>query len=228
MIGAQAFRSSRAKLRKAPYHEPAYSMNASRLPPDDPALRRFLRDLWAQQHHVSWVQYVDTQSMAPSLQGPVELLVAWGARPSLRPGDLVVFEDVKLNVLVAHRVCQVEGSQAPLRVLQTGDRLLRRGIPGGWIGPETLFGRVIALRLKPHAPSVVRLHHGFIQKLGQIIARSSGLLWQSTQEPNPPTRFLSCRRLVHRGLCLAYWWALFLSQEKPDDLSFRPPLLQKS
>lgn len=203
-------------------------MNPS-LPPNDPALRRFLRDLWAQQHHVSWVHYVDTQSMAPSLQGPVELLVEWGGRPNVRSGDLVVFEDAKLNVLVAHRACQVTSSGGELRVLQTGDRLLRRGIPGGWIGPESLFGRVVALRLT-RSPALVRLNGGWIPLLGRFIARSSARLLQTTENPWPatPKMWLACRRFVHQGFCRAYRWALFFSQETSDDLAFRPPLLQKS
>lgn len=204
----------------------SYPANLS-LPSQDPDLRRFLRDLWASQRRVSYVQYVDTQSMTPSLQGPVELLVEWGAYPDLCPGDLVIFEDTKLNVLVAHRVCQVEQSANLFCVLQAGDRLRPRGLPGGWINSENVFGRVIAFRFKGNPSNLIWLHRGWLLKLGQQISCSSAWFWRSAQNPDFPPTFPPYRRLFHWLLCHAYHIALFLSQEKVDDLTLIPSHPQK-
>lgn len=174
------------------------------LPPDNPALRRFLRDVWAKEQHPSWVRYVDTQSMAPSLHGPVDLCVQWGMSQPLQPGDLFVFEDPVLHILVAHRVCQVDESGG--RVLQAGDRLLARGIPGNWIGSDAVFGRVIALRW-PGTPRGIGLNRPGVVWIGRQIARSSARLWTDHQGGPIPARML------HRAWCWAYRLALLISQE---------------
>lgn len=177
------------------------------LPPDNPTLRRFLREVWAKEQRTSWVRYVDTQSMTPSLYGPVDLLVQWGSSHPFQPGDLIAFEHPVLNILVAHRVCRVDSSTG--RVLQTGDRLHTRGIPGAWIPLENVFGRVTALRW-PASPREVRLSRLGVAWIGRQISRSSARLW-SQDHPHPYLVW------THRLWCWAYRFALILLQELPHE-----------
>lgn len=165
-------------------------------PNDKLALSILLRNLWATTHSCTWIRLIDTQSMSPVLSSEVSLFVQWTRSLSdLQLGDLVVFQIEPMNVLIVHRVCQVDSAEGQQRCLQVADAVTPDGVPSGsWLDSETVFGSVIAIRLCETDTTNIDLLHPFHRFFGKLIARTSAMRWEAYQR----SQSLIVSTLLHR------------------------------
>lgn len=111
------------------------------------SLRRLIARSHANSTKHSWVRLVDTQSMSPSVDGDIDLLIEWTQPYHFREGDIIVVSKPTLPFLLAHRACQCRPSPYGYEILQIADQFIHGDdISASWIELQAVLGRVTRIR----------------------------------------------------------------------------------
>jgi hypothetical protein len=150
---------------------------------DKTKIRFLLRNIYAEENARSWVRLIDTQSMSPVLSGNIFLLIEWSRSVhDLQVGDLVLFSMKPLDLLVVHRVCQLEIVEGNIKILQIADEIIAGGkVSGGWISSEMVFGRVVAIRWGETSTKIIEITSSLHHFWGKILAATSVIRWKHDQ-----------------------------------------------
>ncbi len=165
-----------------------------------------LRRLIACSHAVSakhsWVHLVDTQSMSPTINGDVDLLVEWTQPYRFCAGDLIVVSKPELPFLLVHRACQLRSGLYGDEVLQIADQFAYDDeLSAGWIELLVILGRVTCVCFRSTG-RVVSLDFPVIRHLSQWIAKLSvQRLTQSQPETINQRLASSIKTIQHRLVC---------------------------
>ncbi len=166
------------------------------------SLRRLIVCSHAASAKHSWVHLVDTQSMSPSINGDVDLLVEWTQLYCFCTGDLIVVSKPELPFLLVHRACRLRSGRYGDEVLQIADQFAYGDeLSAGWIELQAILGRVICVRFRSTG-RVVSLDSPPIRHLSQWIAKLSvQRLTQSQPETINQRLASSIETIQHRLVC---------------------------
>ena len=126
-------------------------MRVSKLPSFTPRDLARLRQLVASSRvngtKYSWIHLVDTQSMSPSLDGDIDLLIEWTQPYKYHHGDLIVISKPDLPFLVVHRACLWRTGIKGQDVLQIADQFIfANKLSASWVDLQDVLGRVVQIR----------------------------------------------------------------------------------
>ncbi|GEM_PF-3728443 len=177
-------------------------------------LRKLIAISRANNEKYSWVRLVDTQSMSPSFDGDINLLVEWSNPYTFRNGDLIVVSKPNLPFLLVHRACGYRLEKNERQVLQIADHFISRNeISASWVNLDSILGKIVQIRYGANK-QVVALDSVFLQKLSFQIARLSMRKYTLIINEDYTKKFFLSLYFVtlnHRIFCYLFRFALFLN-----------------
>lgn len=185
-------------------------------PKDLAKLRQLIVASRANSDKYSWIRLVDTQSMSPSFDGDIDLLVEWAQPYAFHNGDLVVISKSNLPFLLAHRACECRAGNRGQQVLQIADQFVFGDeVSASWVDLEAVLGRVVQIRYG-RKRRIATLNSASIQRLASQIAKLSlyryKLLTDQTQTHNLTNKFsIQFTTVQHRLFCYLFRVTLFLN-----------------
>lgn len=185
-------------------------------PKDLAKLRQLIVASRANSDKYSWIRLVDTQSMSPSFDGDIDLLVEWTQSYAFHTGDLIVISKSNLPFLLAHRACECRTGNRGQQVLQIADQFVFGDeASASWVDLEAVLGRVVTIRYG-RKRRIATLISASIQRLASQIAKLSlhryKLLNDQTHIPNLINRFaIRFTTTQHRIFCYLFRITLFLN-----------------
>jgi hypothetical protein len=195
-------------------------MHTGKHPPftlkDLATLRQLIITSRANNDSYSWIRLVDTQSMSPSFDGDIDLLVEWTRPYTFNNGDLIVISKSDLPFLLVHRACEYQTTNHGQQVLQIADQFVFGDeVSVGWVDIEAVLGKVIQISYG-RKTRIAMLNSASIQRLAFQIAKLSlrryKLLTNETNAQNLNNRFaMQFVTAQHRLFCYLFRITLFLN-----------------
>ena len=164
----------------------------------------------------SWIRLVDTQSMSPSFDGDIDLLVEWTQSYTFHNGDLIVISKSNLPFLMAPRACDCRAGNRGQQVLQIADQFVfGNEVSASWVDLEAVLGKVVQIRYG-RKRRIATLNSASIQRLASQIAKLSlhkyKLLNDQTHAQNLINGFaIQFATVEHRIFCYLFRVTLFLN-----------------
>lgn len=136
-------------------------------------LRRIISKARTKNNKYSWIRLVDTQSMSPSVEGDIDLLVQWTQSYLFQKGDLIVISKSNLPYLLVHRACEHRLGNHGEQVFQIADQFeFGNELSASWVDIETIIGRVVQIRYGQEG-YIATLNSSVILNLSTKIAKLS-------------------------------------------------------